>query len=116
MGRISDAAFGGDLFEQQYKLPSPPKEKAFNGPEYVPDRDHSRLTGQILRVFDAMKDKQWRTFDEIAAITNDPAPSISAQLRHLRKKRFGSHVIERRHMGSGLYQYRLLPNEVERTP
>jgi hypothetical protein len=100
-----------DLFgDQPYQLPSPPAERAFNGPEYVPDRDHKRLSGQIKRVFDVMKDARWRTFDQIAGETGDPAPSISAQLRHLRKTRFGSHTVERRHMGSGLYEYRLLVN------
>jgi hypothetical protein len=31
-----------------------------------------------------------------------------AQLRHLLKERFGSHVIDKRHLGNGLYEYRLV--------
>lgn len=80
----------------------------FNGPEYDPDRDKVRLTGQIKRVFDCMSDGNWRTLDQINQETGDPHASISAQLRHLRKPRFGSHTIEREHIKNGLFKYRLL--------
>jgi hypothetical protein len=85
----------------------------FNGPEYIPKLDQRRLTGQIKRVFDCMKDGQWRTLSEIESITNDPQASISAQLRHLRKYRFGEHTVNKRRRGneySGLYEYQLIPN------
>ena len=84
-------------------------EPHFNGPEYVPERDWERLTTQVGRVFHCMKDRQWRTLRDIASETNDPEASISAQLRHLRKQRFGSHTVNRKHMGSGLYKYQLIP-------
>lgn len=80
----------------------------FDGADYLPKRDDPRLSGQLGRIFALMQDGGWRTLGEIAAMTGDPQPSISAQLRHLRKRRFGSHVVERRHLGRGLYQYRLL--------
>jgi hypothetical protein len=54
-----------------------------------------------------MVDGQWRSLGQIENVTGHPQASISAQLRHLRKKRFGSHVVERRHMGKGLYEYRV---------
>lgn len=82
----------------------------FNGPDYDPALDRVRLTGQIKRVFEAMSDGQWRTLAEIELITADPQASISAQLRHLRKARFGSHVIEKRRRGEpkrGLFEYRM---------
>jgi len=56
----------------------------------------------------------WRTLSEIETITGDPQASISAQLRHLRKARFGSYRIEKQRRGdetSGLFEYRLLPPE-----
>lgn len=84
---------------------SPPR---FNGPSYVPSRDNERLTGQIQRVFNLMRDGQWRTLREIESATGDPAASVSAQLRHLRKKRFGSHTVEREYVGDGLHRYRLI--------
>jgi uncharacterized protein (DUF2132 family) len=81
---------------------------SFDGPSYQPQRDQARLTGQILRVFELMKDRRWRTLREIAQATGDPEPSISSQLRHLRKARFGSHKIERAYVRDGLYIYRLI--------
>lgn len=62
-----------------------------------------------------MKDGYWRTLGWIADSTGDPEASISAQLRHLRKPRFGGHTVEREHLGNGLYQYRLVinPNAAE---
>jgi hypothetical protein len=95
-----------------------PYEPHFNGPEYIPDRDHERLTGQIKRVFDLMCDSKWRTLDEIASTTGDPPASISAQLRHLRKERFGGHTVGRRARAgnrSGLYEYRLVVSDPQAT-
>ena len=86
-------------------------ETRFDGADYVPARDDPRLQGQILRVWRALQDKDWHTLEEIAVKTGDPTPSVSAQLRHLRKARFGEHVIERRHIENGLYEYRLNDKE-----
>jgi hypothetical protein len=83
-------------------------EFRFNGADYIPSRDDARLSGQILRVWECMKDENWRTLREIANITGDPEASISAQLRHLRKERFGGHEVEREYVSNGLYKYRLL--------
>lgn len=89
------------------------KDKHFNGPDYVPELDHERLTGQIKRVFNCMSDQRWRTLNEIAQITGDPEASVSAQLRHLRKARFGSHTVIKRRRGEpkqGLFEYQLIPS------
>jgi hypothetical protein len=82
----------------------------FNGPEYKPELDQRRLSGQVERIFNLMKDGKWRSLHEIESITNDPAASISAQLRHLRKKRFGSHTVNRRRRkkDGGLFEYQLI--------
>lgn len=88
-------------------------EIRFNGPEYVPKIDDERLTGQVLRVFTCMKDSEWRTLSEIEELTGDPQASISAQLRHLRKPRFGNHTVNRRSRGDraqGLFEYQLIVN------
>jgi hypothetical protein len=57
-----------------------------------------------------MRDGQWRTLYEIAKATGDPETSTSAQLRHLRKPRFGGYVVEkrRRTATAGTWEYRLL--------
>jgi hypothetical protein len=80
----------------------------FDGVDYDSKRDNARLTGQLLRIWDVVCDEKWRTLREIANLTGDPEASISAQLRHLRKPRFGGHTVERQHIEGGLYKYRLL--------
>jgi hypothetical protein len=90
-----------DLFEYAIR---------FNGPNYSKEHDQARLTGQLQRVYGLMKDGRWRTLDEIESTTGDPASSISAQLRHLRKARFGGHLVEKRIRGDrsrGLWEYRV---------
>lgn len=85
-------------------------EGMFNGSDYDPKYDEKRLQSQHNRIFKLMQDHEWRTLTEIETITGDPPASISAQLRHLRKKRFGSHVINKRVRGdrlAGLYEYQL---------
>lgn len=89
------------------------QELRFDGADYSPERDNPRLKGQLLRVWDVMKDGRWRTLREIATQTNDPEASVSAQLRHLRKDRFGAHQIEREYITNGLYKYRLIINQGE---
>lgn len=87
----------------------------FNGSDYIPELDKKRLTGQILRIYELMRDGRYRTLDEIASLTGDPAASISAQLRNLRKERFGSHTVLRQRRGDrtkGLFEYKLdIPKE-----
>lgn len=79
----------------------------FDGPAYS-ERDQVRLSGQIERIFNLMRDGKWRSLREIAQATGDPESSVSAQLRHLRKARFGAHKVERVHCDNGFHIYRLL--------
>ncbi|HEY8707692.1 MAG TPA: hypothetical protein VIM34_06810, partial [Burkholderiaceae bacterium] len=60
-----------------------------------------------------MRDGIWRTLEGIELLTSDPQASISAQLRHARKARFGSHTVNKRHMGGGLYEYQLVVNQAK---
>ena len=84
-------------------------KEMFNGSDYIPDRDDARLSGQIRRVYNVMNDGIPRTLAQIARATGDPEASVSAQLRHLKKDRFGAFIVEKEHKGNGLYEYRLLP-------
>ena len=83
----------------------------FNGSDYVADRDDDRLTGQLKRIWRCMRDGTPRSLHEIATITGDPEASISAQLRHLRKPRFGGHTVTKTYEGNGLYHYVLVVKE-----
>ena len=90
----------------------------FDGDTYVAEHDLARLTGQILRIYDAMRDGVYRTLPEIEALTGDGQASISAQLRNLRKTRFGGHTVNKRARGErsrGLFEYQLVvvPVQVE---
>ena len=82
----------------------------FNGSDYVPERDDARLTNQLKRIKALMSDGSWRTLNQISLETGDPPASVSAQLRHLRKRRFGEHTVNKHYVGSGLYEYQLILN------
>ena len=72
---------------------------------------NARLTVQYKRIFDLMKDEQWRSLSDIEEATGDPQASISAQLRNFRKDKFGAHTVEKHHVKNGFYLYRLLVNK-----
>lgn len=83
----------------------------FDGQVYDPLQDDKRLRSQLGRIFECMMDGRWRTLEDIRKATDQHEASISAQLRHLRKPRFGSYVVEKRAFGdrkTGCFQYRLL--------
>lgn len=70
-----------------------------------------RLSRQVVRVQDLMRDGQWRTLRDIATTVGASEPSASARLRDLRKPAFGSYNVERRKSGvPGVYEYRIGPD------
>ena len=62
---------------------------------------------QIRRVFTIMRDGQWHTVLDVAERTGDPPMSVSAQIRHLRKDRFGGFLVEREYLADGVSRYRV---------
>lgn len=80
---------------------------AFDGATYEPSRDYERLNGQLARVRDLMNDGNWRTLAMIRKVVGGTEASISARLRDLRKKKYGSVNVERRYLNDGLWQYRI---------
>lgn len=83
----------------------------FDGSDYSPKFDDVRLKGQIKKIYALMIDGKWRTLSEIEQLTNFGQASISAQLRHLRKDRFGNHIVNKRNRGErrqGLFEYQLI--------
>lgn len=85
------------------------KVARYEGP-VDPMIDFDRLQGQTKRIHDLMIDGVWRTLAEIEAITGYPQASVSAQLRHLKKSRFGGHILtkRRRYENKGVWEYELL--------
>ena len=92
-----------DLFNQPH----------FDGATYEAEQDKKRLTGQIHAIFKLMKDGKFRTLNGIHQELGYPESSISAQLRNLKKERFGSHGLDKRHVGNrdkGLWEYKIIVN------
>lgn len=82
-----------------------PKTKPkFNGRTFEDKLDGPRLTKQLERVREYMLAifPTWKTLSEIKEALEQkynakfPEQSISARLRDLRKKKFGSYVVERK--------------------
>jgi hypothetical protein len=87
-----------------------------SGPAYVKALDQSRLSLQHERIRELMLDGRWRLLSEISEALGYPEASVSAQLRHLRKSRFGGFTVERRRSGPGhaAWQYRVLRGSSEK--
>src|SRR6187431_3341804 len=92
------------LFDKMHKFDGPLR---FDGADIVPERDSPRLTTQLETIRQKMMNGQWWTVAELEYETGHPATSISAQIRNLRKPRMGGWTVERRHVGDGLYEFRL---------
>jgi hypothetical protein len=100
-----------DLIERS--IDAPPDPPRFDGVTFEPEHDGERLSGQLARTFEAMRDGQWRTLAELAAIVGGSEAGVSARCRDLRKTKFGCHTVERRRRGEaarGLFEYRLIVN------
>jgi len=75
-----------------------------------PHIDFDRLQGQTRKIYNLMSDGIFRTLAEIESITGYPQASISAQLRHLKKLRFGGHAVTKQRRGhGGTWEYQLIP-------
>lgn len=88
----------------------------FDGGTYRRPFDHTRLAGQLRRVYDAMADGEWRTLAALSEAVSAPEASVSARLRDLRKAQFGRLHVEHRRRGgqaSGTWEYRIVPQPVQ---
>lgn len=68
--------------------------------------DVKRLGEGYKRVFDLMKDSQWRTPEEIAELSHT---RLDSALRFLRYAKAQGHGYHKRSLGKGLYIYRIIP-------
>jgi hypothetical protein len=80
------------------------------GPDYEERLDKKRINKQMDTIRDYMLEKWidgfWITLKEISDWTEIPEASVSAQLRHLRKTRFGGYVVNKRRRGQ-LWEYQV---------
>jgi predicted transcriptional regulator len=87
----------------------------FEGSDFNPVFDQKRLSTQLLEIFSLMQDKTFRTLSEIEKITGHGQSSISAQLRNLRKQKFGSHTLNKKRRGQGsqgLFEYQIISSSI----
>ena len=84
----------------------------FAGETFDEAKDGKRLRSQLDRVRALMIDGEWRTLGDISMRCGGSEASVSARLRDLRKATMGLHQVERRRLGRGLWQYRVLPPAV----
>ena len=80
-------------------------------PNCTTEEDLIRLSNQLARVYEFMKDGNWYTIEEVNTYAGGTHSCTSAHMRSLRKSKYGNHVVEREYHGNGLYKYRLIPNE-----
>ena len=77
------------------------------GPAYVEAIDGARIHGQRAHILQIMVTGAAYTLAELEDRTGYPQSSISAQLRHLRKDRFGGYDVQKRrqHADAGTWEY-----------
>jgi len=85
----------------------------FDGADYNPERDGARLSKQLQKIYDLMKEGRWWTLRELEDATNYPQASISASIRNFRKDKFGGHTVEREYVTNGIYKYKLILKRAE---
>jgi hypothetical protein len=80
-----------------------------------PGRTQRETLLTVLRL--AAQYETWVTLAELAGKTKFPPASISAQLRHLRKEKYGGWVVEKRRrewVSEVVWEYRLAEGGVDR--
>ena len=77
------------------------------GPDYNEKLDGKRVRGQMDEIRKYMLWTGWATLAEIESALGYPQSSISAQLRHLRKERFGGYRVDKRRRSQGTWEYRV---------
>ena len=98
--------YGGPM-RQLDMLKGDLKTARFDGATYDHSKDYYRLTGQLNALYGLLKDSQWRTLSQIEQDTGIPQASASAQLRNLRKAKFGGFTVNRKRVGN-VYFYQVI--------
>lgn len=91
------------------------------GPAYDRNIDEPAIEDQRnnIKLLMINYSESWFTLSEIAAILHYPEASISAQLRHLRKDKFGGYDVQKRRRTGGGYrvwEYHLDPPKSKTEP
>jgi hypothetical protein len=88
-----------------------PEHPEFDGKTYEPVKDKDRLSNALSKVYDLMRDGEWRTLGEIAYFAGCSEAGASARLRDLRKDKFRelypNQAVESIRIDGGLFFYRV---------
>ena len=71
------------------------------GPAFDEALDGKRVRTDIERIRDFMWGNGWWTLKALETVLDIPQATISADLRHLRKERFGSYQVDKVRRGEG---------------
>lgn len=84
----------------------------FDGPA-IERSDVPRLSGQLKKVYELMKDGGWFTIRQVARHVGCCEVSAASRMRDLRKERFGGHRVKRKRDQSrpGVFRYRLISRD-----
>lgn len=90
----------------------------FDGPGLTP-ADEKRLGTALHKVWKVMRDGGWYTLAELARRAKCSEAGAAARTRDFRKEKFAAVYpnggVDKRSIGNGLYEYRLVPaGEVRR--
>ena len=100
-----------DEFERQ-RLCKPQAAPDFDGDTYDPLADHERLASSLGRVWDLMRDGQWRSLSEISEVVGSSEAGVSARLRDLRKAKmrrvFPTEFVHSERRQGGLWMYQVV--------
>src|SRR5580765_7378094 len=94
-------------FEMSETFKSLLSAESFEGATYDQGKDFHRLKGQLKLIWTLMRDTQWRTLYSISQETGIGEASVSAQLRNLRKIKWGGFKVNRRRVGN-VFFYQVL--------
>lgn len=85
-------------------------EKAFDGDTYSSKDDFRRLKTSLERVEYLLTRPRgrWWTLSQLSEETQSSEAGVSARVRDLRKPKNGSHRVESRRRGGGLWEYRIV--------
>ena len=70
--------------------------------------EQQRLNSLRDRIRETMLQGGWWKLKDLETVVGGSLTGIAAKLRDLRKLGYGSYTVESRHLGGGLWEYRLL--------
>ena len=81
----------------------------FDGESYDESRDKGRLHRQLSAIKAVMSDHLPHTLIQLATAAECLTTSASARVRDLRKLKHGGHIVTKKNVGGGVWEYTLQP-------